>query len=153
MKNLWKRTACGLLAALMLLGAGCSGQPAASPAPAEATPVPSETAEQAKTTTFVDDLGRELELELPITRACVANRYNNELIRAVGAGDCVVAVDIYTSQDSVYWPQFGEEETFGKDEYDYEKIVALDPQVLIVPRNGQVEESIEQLEPLASRWW
>ncbi|MCC2257679.1 hypothetical protein AAAT94_09565 [Intestinimonas aquisgranensis] len=79
MRNLWKRTACGLLAALMLLGAGCSGQPAASPAPAETTPVPSETAEQAKTTTFVDDLGRELELELPITRACVANRYNNEL--------------------------------------------------------------------------
>ena len=77
-----------------------------------------------ETTVFVDDIGREVELSLPVTRACVANRYNNELIRAVGAGDCVVGVDIYTSQDSVYWPRFGEEETFGKDEYDYEKIIA-----------------------------
>ena len=100
-----------------------------------------------ETTVFVDDIGREVELSLPVTRACVANRYNNELIRAVGAGDCVVGVDIYTSQDSVYWPRFGEEETFGKDEYDYEKIIALDPQVLVVPKNGVIEESIEKLEP------
>ncbi len=144
----WKRTAAGLLAVLMLLGTGCSqsGGSAGSAAP-ETTPAQEVQETAGQTVTFVDDLGRELELELPITRACVANRYNNELIRAVGAGDCVVGVDIYTSQDSVYWPQFGEEETFGKDEYDYEKIVALDPQVLIVPRNGQVEESIEKLEP------
>ena len=98
-------------------------------------------------TVFVDDIGREIELTLPVTRACVANRYNNELIRAVGAGDCVVGVDIYTSQDAVYWPRFGEEETFGKDEYDYEKIISLDPQVLVVPKNGVIEESIEKLEP------
>ncbi len=103
-------------------------------------------AKEGETTTFVDDLGREVELELPITRACVANRYNNELIRAVGAGDAVVGVDQYTSQDPVYWPQFGEDETFGKDEYDYEKIVALDPQVLVVPKNGKVEESVDKLE-------
>ena len=148
MMRCWKRTAAGLLAALMLLGTGCSqsGGSAGSAAP-ETTPAQEVQETAGQTVTFVDDLGRELELELPITRACVANRYNNELIRAVGAGDCVVGVDIYTSQDSVYWPQFGEEETFGKDEYDYEKIVALDPQVLIVPRNGQVEESIEKLEP------
>ena len=102
---------------------------------------------QGKLRYSVDDIGREVELSLPVTRACVANRYNNELIRAVGAGDCVVGVDIYTSQDSVYWPRFGEEETFGKDEYDYEKIIALDPQVLVVPKNGVIEESIEKLEP------
>lgn len=96
---------------------------------------------------FVDDLGRQVELTLPVTRACVANRYNNELIRAVGAGDHVVGVDIYTSQDNVYWPKFGDNETFGKDEYDYEKIVALNPQVLVVPKNGVVEESIQKLEP------
>ena len=107
----------------------------------------SEEVKEPSVTVFVDDLGREIELELPITRACVANRYNNELIRAVGAGDCVVGVDIYTSQDEVYWPQFGEEETFGKDEYDYEKIVQLEPQVLVIPKNGVLEESIEKLEP------
>lgn len=101
----------------------------------------------AETTVFVDDLGREVELTLPVTRACVANRYNNELIRAVGAGDCVVGVDQYTSQDAVYWPRFGEEETFGKDEYDYEKIVEMDPQVVVMAKNGPVEDAEAALEP------
>ena len=139
----------------MLLTAGCSGQAAdgaagttAESAGQEAVAPQEENAARAEeTTVFVDDIGREIELALPVTRACVANRYNNELIRAVGAGDCVVGVDIYTSQDAVYWPRFGEEETFGKDEYDYEKIISLDPQVLVVPKNGVIEESIEKLEP------
>lgn len=150
-----KRWAICALAAAMLLTAGCSGQAAdgaagttAESAGQEAVAPQEENAARAEeTTVFVDDIGREIELALPVTRACVANRYNNELIRAVGAGDCVVGVDIYTSQDAVYWPRFGEEETFGKDEYDYEKIISLDPQVLVVPKNGVIEESIEKLEP------
>ena len=156
-----------LAAAAAVLAAGCGSQTgkAGSAASTEAqaplgtsaadasassengTAEASAEASAGETTVFVDDIGREVELSLPVTRACVANRYNNELIRAVGAGDCVVGVDIYTSQDSVYWPRFGEEETFGKDEYDYEKIIALDPQVLVVPKNGVIEESIEKLEP------
>ena len=150
-----KRWAICALAAAVLLTAGCSGQAAdgaagttAESAGQEAVAPQEENAARAEeTTVFVDDIGREIELALPVTRACVANRYNNELIRAVGAGDCVVGVDIYTSQDAVYWPRFGEEETFGKDEYDYEKIISLDPQVLVVPKNGVIEESIEKLEP------
>ena len=143
MKNLFKRTAAVVLAGIMLAFSAC----ATSPENESALSSAASSAEQSSTVKFVDDIGREVELALPITRACVANRYNNELIRAVGAGDNVVGVDIYTSQDSVYWPQFGENETFGKDEYDYEKIVALKPQVLVVPKNGKVEESIEKLEP------
>lgn len=155
-----KKVLAGLAAALMLSLAGCSAK---ATEPTEAVAQSSEAAggqasvpgspesdadtPESGTDIFVDDLGREVELTLPITRACVANRYNNELIRAVGAGGSVVGVDIYTSQDEVYWPQFGENETFGKDEYDYEKIVALDPQVLVVPKNGVVEESIKKLEP------
>lgn len=130
------------LAAAVLLAVGCSQNGKAAD---EAKTDSRE--ESGETMIFVDDIGREIQLELPVTRACVANRYNNELIRAVGAGDCVVGVDLYTSQDEVYWPQFGEDETFGKDEYDYEKIIELDPQVLVVPKNGVVEESIEKLEP------
>ena len=129
-------------------GGGWRGRDTAESAGQEAVAPQEENAARAEeTTVFVDDIGREIELALPVTRACVANRYNNELIRAVGAGDCVVGVDIYTSQDAVYWPRFGEEETFGKDEYDYEKIISLDPQVLVVPKNGVIEESIEKLEP------
>ena len=153
-----KRWLAAILAGAMIAVTGCSGSASKQETTAAETTVAETTAEETtaaettaeakegETTTFVDDLGREVELELPVTRACVANRYNNELIRAVGAGDAVVGVDQYTSQDPVYWPQFGEDETFGKDEYDYEKIVALDPQVLVVPKNGKVEESVEKLE-------
>lgn len=154
-----RRWLAAILAGAMIAVTGCAGNTAskqettaaettAAETTAEETIAAKTTAEakEGETTTFVDDLGREVELELPITRACVANRYNNELIRAVGAGDAVVGVDQYTSQDPVYWPQFGEDETFGKDEYDYEKIVALDPQVLVVPKNGKVEESVDKLE-------
>ena len=154
-----RRWLAAILAGAMIAVTGCAGntaskqettaaQTTAAETTAEETTAAKTTAEakEGETTTFVDDLGREVELELPITRACVANRYNNELIRAVGAGDAVVGVDQYTSQDPVYWPQFGEDETFGKDEYDYEKIVALDPQVLVVPKNGKVEESVDKLE-------
>ena len=141
-----KRWLAAILAGAMIAVTGCSGSASKQETTAAETTVAETTAEETtaaettaeakegETTTFVDDLGREVELELPATRACVANRYNNELIRAVGAGDAVVGVDQYTSQDPVYWPQFGEDETFGKDEYDYEKIVALDPQVLVVPK-------------------
>lgn len=96
---------------------------------------------------FVDDLGREMELPLPIKRAAVANRYNNELVRAIGAGDKVVAADLYTSQDDVYWPQFDPKNTFGRDEYNYEMLASMDIQVLIMPKNGPVEESAEKLAP------
>ncbi|MDR1650735.1 MAG: ABC transporter substrate-binding protein, partial [Synergistaceae bacterium] len=96
---------------------------------------------------FVDDLNREIDLPLPIERAAVANRYNNELIRAIGAGNNVVAVDQYTSQDSVYWSKFGPETTFGRDEYNYEMLTGLGPQVLILPKNGRVEEAAEKLKP------
>ena len=79
-----------------------------------------------------------------VDAGCGTGRMTVELARE---GARVVGVDIYTSQDAVYWPRFGEEETFGKDEYDYEKIISLDPQVLVVPKNGVIEESIEKLEP------
>ena len=112
-----KKVLAGLAAALMLSLAGCSAK---ATEPTEAIAQSSEAAggqasvpgspesdadtPESGTDIFVDDLGREVELTLPITRACVANRYNNELIRAVGAGGSVVGVDIYTSQDEVYWP-------------------------------------------------
>ena len=109
-----KRWLAAILAGAMIAVTGCSGsaskqettaaQTTAAETTAEETTAAKTTAEakEGETTTFVDDLGREVELELPITRACVANRYNNELIRAVGAGDAVVGVDQYTAQDPVY---------------------------------------------------
>ncbi|MCI1958401.1 MAG: ABC transporter substrate-binding protein [Clostridia bacterium] len=155
MKNILKRAVMLIIAGSMLGLTACASKSAdntdnASSALSSASVSSASedvSSSEPSTTVFVDDIGREVELTLPITRACVANRYNNELIRAVGAGDNVVGVDVYTSQDSVYWPNFGEDETFGKNDYDYEKIVSLKPQVLVMPKNGKVDEAIAKLKP------
>ena len=52
---------------------------------------------------FKDDVGREIVLEKPLTKAVVASRYNNELIRAIGSIKNVISVDDNTAQDRVYW--------------------------------------------------
>lgn len=99
--------------------------------------------------TIVDDAGRTVTLDGPITKAVVANRYNSELIRAMGSIDNVVAVDTNTAQDRAYWSQFDPDNTIGKgqSELNLEKIIEIDPEVLILPRNGSVDEYAAKLEP------
>lgn len=105
--------------------------------------------DSSETKVVVDGLGREVEIPWPVERAVVASRYNNELVRACGAIDRVIAVDSFTAQDSVYWPQFDPDNVIGKgqSELNYEKIVELGAQVLITPKNGTWEQDIEMLEP------
>ena len=102
-----------------------------------------------ETIVLTDNIGREVELPYPVTRAAVALRYNNELIRACGAIDYVIAADMNTAQDRKYWKNFSTEDVIGKSQRDlnYEKIIKLDPQVLILPYNGAVEEAVEKLSP------
>ncbi len=99
--------------------------------------------------TLIDNAGREVSLPYPVETAVVANRYNSELIRASGAIDKVIAVDLNTAQDREYWAQFDPENVIGKGqrELNYEKIIELNPQVLILPANGSYEEAEEKLEP------
>lgn len=109
----------------------------------------SEEKEDLKEITLTDNAGREVVLPYPVESAVVANRYNSELIRACGAIDKVIAVDLNTAQDREYWAQFDPENTIGKgqSELNYEKIIELNPQVLILPSNGTYEEAEEKLEP------
>jgi len=99
--------------------------------------------------TLTDNLGRQVELPCPVVTAVVANRYNSELIRACGAIDRVIAVDTSTAQDRDYWGMFDPGNVIGKgqSELNYEKIVELAPQVLILPENGSVDEAVEKLDP------
>ncbi|MFN3338562.1 MAG: ABC transporter substrate-binding protein [Dietzia sp.] len=110
---------------------------------------PSEDS-QDQTITVVDDAGRIVEFDGPIESAVVANRYNSELIRAMGDIDKVISVDANTAQDRVYWSQFDPDEVIGKgqSELNVEKIIELDPEVLILPRNGKVDEYAAALEPV-----
>ncbi len=105
--------------------------------------------EEGKTVTIVDNAGRSVTLPYPIESAVVSNRYNSELIRAIGAIDKVIAVDLNTAQDREFWSEFDPDNTIGKGqrELNYEKIIELAPQVLITPKNGSWEEDEKALEP------
>jgi iron complex transport system substrate-binding protein len=106
-------------------------------------------AQAADTKVIVDGLGREVEIPWPVTRAVVASRYNNEMIRACGAIDRVVAVDLNTAQDRVYWSGFDPGDVIGRGqtELNYEKIVDLKAQVLVTPSNGTYEQDEAKLAP------
>lgn len=132
-----KKRVIALMCALLLLVpvfAGCSQ---------------SGNSSEAKSITVVDDTGREVTIPQPLEKVVVANRYNSELIRGIGAIDKVVAVDKNTAQDRVYWSQFDPDNVIGKgqSELNYEKIAELGAQVLITPDNGTWEEDIKKLEP------
>ena len=146
-----------LLAVAMLSLSACGqGQQPASPSsvpeapPSQSAPVEPETP---ATITLTDNLGRQVELPYPVERCAVALRYTNELIRACGAIDKVIAVDLNTAQDRDYWGMFDPDEVIGKGqrELDYEKIIQLNPQVLILPSNGSWEEAEEKLAPFGIR--
>ncbi len=98
---------------------------------------------------LVDDAGRTVELDRPVQRAVVANRYNSELIRAMGKIDRVVSVDLNTAQDRAYWPMFDPANVIGKgqDDLNLEKVTSLKPDVLIVPRNSKADEYAQKLAP------
>lgn len=121
-----------------------------TPANEEKTGEIQDADSQTETTiTLTDNVGRVVELPFPVEKAVVALRYNNELIRACGAIDQVIAADMNTAQDRAYWENFDPENTIGKSQkaLNYEKIIELNPQVLILPGNGTYEEAEEKLGP------
>ena len=73
----------------------------------ETTQVSDAQSEAEETTvTLTDNAGREVELSVPVDKAVCALRYNNELIRACGAIDHIISVDMNTAQDREYWGMF-----------------------------------------------
>ncbi|PWV55133.1 ABC transporter substrate-binding protein [Nocardiopsis sp. L17-MgMaSL7] len=100
------------------------------------------------TITVVDDADRTVELAGPVERAVVLNSYGNEFAQAIGAGDRVVGYD-RVSANRLPYLGIGEDEIVSEDlqEINYESVVALEPDVFIVPRNGAWQEAAEQLEP------
>lgn len=97
-----------------------------------------------------DSIGRQVELPSPVTTAVVANAYNVEIINAIDCLDRVIGVDYNIFQDKESWKnQFTEDQVIGKSqkELNYEKIIELNPQVLILTGNGTWEEAEQQLDP------
>ena len=144
MKGLLKKFFGVVILAVMVLNV-CSCSSGNSSANDEAV---AETEGGYKTVT--DSIGRNVELPNPVTKAVVANAYNTEIINAIGALDCVIGVDYNIYQDKESWQnRFTEDMVIGKSQKDlnYEKIIELAPEVLILTGNGTWEEAQEQLEP------
>lgn len=114
------------------------------------TQAPGESNSAGETHIVTDSLGREVELPNPISTAVVANAYNMEIINAVDSLDKVIGVDYNIYQDKESWKnRYTEDQVIGKSqkELNYEKIIELNPQVLILTGNGTWEEAEKQLEP------
>lgn len=100
--------------------------------------------------TITDSIGRQVTIPHPVTKAVVSNAYNAELINAVGAIDSVIGVDYYIYQDQEgFAHRFTKDMVIGQNQggLNYEKIIALKPQILILTENGSWQEAEEKLKP------
>lgn len=103
-----------------------------------------------KTIVITDSIGRKVTIPSPVTRAVVSNAYNAELINAVGATDKIVGVDYHIYQDQEgFGHRFSKEMMIGNDQryFNYEKIIEINPQVVIMTSNGGWEEASKKLAP------
>ena len=98
--------------------------------------------------TFTDDAGREITLEKPLEKVVVFNKFNSEIIRAVGKVDTIVGVDANTAQDTEYWNGWDDSMVVAnsQSDIDFEKVAALEPDAVILPSNGDYEGCISNLE-------
>lgn len=109
-----------------------------------------DTKPSADTITVTDSIGREVTVPHPLTRVVVSNAYNAELINAVGAIDTVVGVDNYIFNDEAgFKGKFKQDQVIGANQgnLNYEKIIELQPQALILTGNGGWEDAQEKLAP------
>lgn len=99
---------------------------------------------------IIDSIGRKVTLPRAAQKIAVANAYNAELINAIGALDRVVGVDYNIYQDQTgFHNQFQKSQVIGKDQrnINYEKVIELAPDVLILTGNGSWKEAEERLKP------
>jgi iron complex transport system substrate-binding protein len=101
--------------------------------------------------TITDDQGRQVTLDLPIRKAAVFNAWNAELFRAIGGAGSIAGLDAGTAGNPGYWPaSLTTPETIigqGQTAPNYERIVALKPDVVVIPANGVWQEAEAKLKP------
>ena len=98
---------------------------------------------------IVDEGGYQATFDGPVKRIVALNRYNTEFVRAVAGSDAIVGLDRDAWNDRDYWPEVDEARVVAANqgEIDYEKVVAQDPDLFIIPRNGAWQEAREKLAP------
>lgn len=100
-----------------------------------------------------DSLGREIELDKPIERVAIANAYNTdltEMVVALGCLDTIVGVDQNILwNNEAFHNKFSDAELICNREgivINYEKLVELKPQVLLISSKGSWFDAQEKLK-------
>lgn len=99
---------------------------------------------------IIDSLSREVVLPDNIKTVVVTNRYNMEIIKSLNAEKYVIGVDYGIYQDqNAYGEFFTEEQIIGKSQNDlnYERIIELNPDALIITGNGSWKDAENKLSP------
>ncbi len=104
---------------------------------------------------FVDELGREVEIDLPVTAVYTDYIYQAEAVRLVGGNDLIVAQGEITdpssplnSNNKTYLESFAGAVNVGpNDAPNWEAIVDSGAELAFVMRNGPYQDAIEKLEP------
>lgn len=98
---------------------------------------------QSGRSTIKDDLDRAVSLKLPLQRVVVFNRYTTEFVRAIGAMPTVVGVDIDAAKHRTYWPTVTPAMLAGTGQsaLNFESIVAMQPDAVLMPRNGDWKQA------------
>lgn len=122
---------------LLAAGAAVVSMPELAPAQ---SPAPS--------TLVRDDLGREVQLKLPLRRVVVFNRYTTEFIRAIGAMPAVAGVDFDGAKYPDYWPGVTRAMNAGSGQSspNFEAIVAMRADAVFMPRNSDWKKTASVLE-------
>lgn len=139
------------LAAAPLALTACRGEaPAAGQTPPRSAASPSSVPTRT-TAVFVDDVGREILLPVPLSRVVVFNRYTTEFIRAIAGMRVVVGFDVDLRKSGSYWPGAEATMVVGQAQSNaapnYEAIVKTTPDVVFFARNGPWEEASRVLAP------
>ena len=93
----------------------------------------------------VDDLGRDLKLQSPAQRVISLAPHLTEVVYAVGGGDQMIA--------TVAWSDFPEEAKSlpiigSNNKINYEALLSLNPDLVLVWRSGNGESIIQRLDSL-----
>ena len=109
-------------------------------------------AQPAKTVTLTDCNGKEVTLTVPVKRAVALNPGSMlSVIKAVNAEDRVLGVIKSVKDEPVRYPYFSKLSGVGSpDAPDYEAIIALDPDIILVPywTSDEVEEKLSSVVPI-----
>ncbi len=87
-----------------------------------------------------DDLGARLVVKAPMIRLVVFSRDTAEFVRALAGCEVIIGRGADTAKDRAYWPNHRATITGeGQTRPNYEAIVTVQPDCVLLPRNGDWE--------------